>query len=178
MRNCDTCRSEFVKEIDQLILSGWTYKEILRHLKTKYPDKVIPSYDSLREHGKNHVHAMIERGVESNKEREKMIKKEIQSTIIAIKQLNRNLQMTSEGLEQVWSEWSRSKSPSALRQLGDLITNTNKSIELLLKFSDQVTKGVLTEEEIFDKIMFCIRDFPPEYIKMFRDRWEGRSEEQ
>lgn len=172
MRSCQTCRSEFVREIDQLILSNWTIKEIRRYLVGKYPDKRIPSYDSIRNHSVYHVREMIERGIESNKQRERMIRQEIQTTILAIRQLNRNLQMTSEGLELIWSEWTRTKSPSALRQLGDLISNTNKTIELLLKFSDQLTGTQLSEDQIFERIMYCIRDFPADLVKLFRNRWE------
>lgn len=171
-RSCDTCNSPYVADIDKMILGGWKIKEISRYLKGQYPGKKIPSYDSLTNHANKHVNEMIERGIESNLERKRIIREEVSKSVNVARQLHDNLIMLSDGLTALWQEWSVSRNWNRLKEIGTVINSINRTIELLLRFQGELNEDQLTEDQVFSRIMYCIRDFPTEYIMKFRDRWE------
>jgi len=164
-------RSRFKEEIISLLEKDWSYKEIWRYLKARYPGEKIPSYDAIRNFG-NKWRREIREAVKTDEIRREVVAREVRSSILAAQQLRRNLEMCAEGLQALWDEWLRTRDYSKLRDLTNLITSANRSIELLLKFQEEISEMPLTEEEIFDRIMYCIQDFPVEYIQKLKKRWE------
>lgn len=171
-RVCDTCKSPYLLEVDEMVLAGWDVKEIQRVLKSKYPGNKLPSYDSLRNHARLHVEDVIDRGVESNTALKRQIRNEVKASILAATQLRKNLSIASEGLDQLWSEFIHTRDTRQLKQIGTLIGQVNKSIELLLKFQKEISQSQLTEDEVFERIMYCISEFPTEYVIKFKEKWE------
>ena len=170
MRSCDSCNSPYIAEIDEMIEAGWKVKEVHRFLQGRYPDEVVPSYDSLLTHRRNHVEGVINRAVASSRRRQKTIRKEIKSSISSAGQLAKNLHMLSGSLDHLWSNWDVDN--PQIKILTSLITSINKTIELLLKFNKEITESEESAEDVFDKLMFCIRDFPPELVNTIVERWQ------
>ena len=164
------CTSPHRKEIDELILKGWTLKEILRTLKAKYPDEKLPSYNSLKNHARYHVRDPIKEALEMNKEREKVIKRELKASMKAVELLRKNLERLSEILEKAWEEGIESSKKR--KEIGTLIWRANQTIELLLKYAEKVEGIQLSEDEILDRILYCIADFPPNLVEKFKERWD------
>ena len=172
MKGCKTCSSPYVEEIDQMILADWDVTEIVRLLKGKYPHEILPSYDSILRHKNLHVQEYINRGVKGSKARQSKIDDEIKSSILAAQQLRKNLQMTSEGLKQLWEQWLATQDYSKLKEVANLITAANKSIELLLRFSAEIAESKMTQTEVFNRLMWCIDDLPIDMIQKVKERWE------
>ncbi len=175
MKSCETCISPYLAEVDGMIEAGWKVKEVFRFLKGRYPDEVVPSYDSLLNHRRNHVEGVINRAVASSRRRQKTIRKEIKSSISSAEQLAQNLHMLSSSLDHLWSNWDTDN--PQIRVLTGLITSVNKTIELLLKFNKEITEADESAEDVFDKLMFCIRDFPSELVNTVVERWQNYVQE-
>ncbi len=169
MRTCNTCKSPFCGEIDGMILAGWDNKEIYRYLLGKYPGQVIPSYDSICNHARKHVKDEISRALKNSKQRDKIIREEIRGSIEAVEQLKRNLKMVSDMLKEIFSDGLEDR--NARKELANLIGTANETINLLLKYQEKVDQKVLSEDEIFDKLMRCVYDFPEEYVNKMIERW-------
>ncbi len=175
MRPCDTCESQYVDEIDKLIMAGWKKKEIYRYLKGKYPDADnLPSYDSICNHATNHVEEVIERAVQSNRTRQRKIRAEIKSSISSAEQLRSNLAYISISLRNLWEgmEFGAGYNKDMYKDLSRLIASANKTIELILKFKNEIEGAVTSEDEIFDRLMYAIAVLQPDTIDMIRLRWD------
>lgn len=152
-----------------MILAGWDNKEIYRYLLGKYPGQVIPSYDSICNHARKHVKDEISRALKNSKQRDKIIREEIRGSIEAVEQLKRNLKMVSDMLKEIFSDGLEDR--NARKELANLIGTANETINLLLKYQEKVDQKVLSEDEIFDKLMRCVYDFPEEYVNKMIERW-------
>lgn len=170
MRRCNTCISPHREEIDQMVLAGWENKEIERYLKNKYPTDALPSYDSLCNHANKHVRDDVTRASKSSKQKDKAIKKEIKESVQAVQLLRDNLSMVSQMLKQAFAD-GIDTAPSR-RSLAELISRANDTIALILKFQDKVDRKAMSEDEIYERLMFCVADFPPEYVDMIIERWD------
>jgi hypothetical protein len=164
-------KSPFLDEIIQCLEKGWSYKEIYRYLKARYSGERIPSYYSIRNFGRKWTRE-IRKAVALDEKRQSIISREVRSSVLAAQQLRKNLEMCAQGLEALWSEWLKTRDYLKLRDLTNLITSTNRSIELLLKFQEEISEMPLSEDEILDRLLYCIRDFPPDLVTKFRERWE------
>jgi len=156
---------------NEMILSGWDYIEIYRTLKGKYPDEKIPSYSSIRNHALKHVEEYTERAAQHNEKMQEIIRQKIHSSADTVDQLLQNLEMSSKSLSSLWEEWSITGNVKLLSEISSMMRLSNSTINLLLKYSEQIEEKEMTEEQVFKKLIMCMRDFPPEYIKKFRERW-------
>lgn len=172
MRSCNTCESQYVDEIDSMIMAGWKFKEIYRYLKGKYPDdEKLPSYDSIKYHARNHVEGVINRAATSSRARKKAIEKEIKSSISSAEQLRKNLHYISQALIEFWENRDPGDTKD-IKDLSKLITTANKTVELLLKFQSQIQDKGESTEDVYERLMFCLHDFPADKIDLVIERWE------
>lgn len=155
-----------------MIMAGWKFKEIYRYLKGKYPnDQKLPSYDSIKYHARNHVEGMIKRAASSSRARQKAIQKEIKASITSAEQLRRNLHYISQTLTEFWENRDITEKDS-IKDLARLITTANKTVELLLKFQSQIQEKGESSEDVYERLMFCLHDFPADKIDLVIARWE------
>lgn len=171
MRQCDTCNSPHREEIDKLLLAGWRVKEITRFMKGKYPDENLTSYDSLLNHKRNHVEALIDRSVESSRLLQKQVRENIKSTIQSAEQLRDNLAFVSLSLTELKNDWNDNRDPSRYKTLATLITSANKTIELLLKYQEEISKNAVSEDEIYERLIFSLTPIPVEFYDVVMKRW-------
>jgi len=169
MKQCQTCQSPHVEEIDKMILKKTEIKEIVRYLKGRYPDEVIPTYDSIKRHARLHVKELMKRAIDYNKEKDAIIRKEIKDSILAAQILRGNLEKLSKMLADTWE---KIEEPKARKEIGTLIWRANQTVEILLKFADKIEGVKMTQDDILERLLYCIADFPPEYIEKLKDRWE------
>jgi len=172
MRACNTCECIHVDEIDSMIMAGWRFKEIYRYLQGKYPDdKKLPSYESIRYHARTHVEGMVKKAATSSRARQKAIQKEIKASITSAEQLRRNLHYISQALIEFWDNRDPEDTKD-LKDLSRLISTANKTVELLLKFQSQIQEKGETSEDVYERLMFCLHDFPSDKIDLVIARWE------
>lgn len=173
MRSCNTCECQYVDEIDSMIMAGWKFKEIYRYLKGKYTDdKKLPSYESIKYHARNHVEGVMKKAAASSRARARAIQKEIKASISSAEQLRKNLHYVSQSLDQLWQH-ADMEDATTQKRLTSLISSANKTIELLLKFKSQIQDKGEQVEDVYDKLMFCIHDFPSDMIDKVIERWEN-----
>ena len=58
------------------------------------------------------------------------------------------------------------------KDLSRLIASANKTIELILKFKNEIEGAATSEDEIFDRLMYAIAILQPDTIDMIRQRWD------
>ena len=168
-----TCTSPYREEIDKLMVAGWNNREIERFLKGKYPGNKIPTYESLRSHKANHVEAIIEKAVNSNQFLQKKVRNEIKGTIQTAEQLRSNLSIISISLKDLWDGFQDNRDPSKYRTLTGLIAAANKTIDLLLKYQEEISKTSVSEEEIHDKLFYAISGLDEESFNRVYERWNS-----
>jgi len=66
----------------------------------------------------------------------------------------------------------RMDDPDARKEAREIMRSTRELVELMFRFEDKFKTDSVTQSEIYEKIMLCIRDFPPELINKFIERWE------
>jgi len=117
--------------------------------------------------------SVIEATKEASKLREKEVEKEIYKTIDAAKILRRNLDRCNEQFEQLRDV--RDKTIRA--EIRKIINLSNDTLSLILRFLDKIQiKPKITEEDIFEKIVHCMKDFPPDLIIKFTQAWNEKYE--
>jgi len=171
-RNCNVCISSHLEEIDNMILDGWEVKEVYRTLKGKYPNENLPSYDSLCNHAKEHVRHDNVRQQQIEVRKKKAIEKEIKASIQAVEQLSKNLTMVSKMLRLAWEAEGALSNQAARKELSDLIWRTNQTVELLLKYSEKVDKKELSEDDIFNRLLYCMSGLPSDTVNLIMSRWD------
>jgi len=174
MRPCKTCNSPYREEIDELIREGWEYKEILRYLKGKYPNAKLPSYDSICNHARNHVKGEIERALKSNQQLQRKIRTEIRATAEAAEQLRENLILLKTMIQRAKEQGV--STPEDRRALTSLISETNQTIRLLLQFSEKVDRSSMSEDDIYDRLMYAISGLDPKIQYEIAKRWDEYSQ--
>lgn len=158
-RVCLVCQSLYEDEYSKLYGLGRGITDILNYAR-KRGDTF--SYNSLARHLKSHSG---NRQVSTGKDREKLLKEELWSTINIIRKLNKSLEICSNKIDSL----VRENSPELLKYLGE----ARMTIETLRNFLKDFNITELDEkEDIFSRIIYCMRDLPVEYLDQFRNRWE------
>jgi len=169
-RICKICWSPHRPEYDKKLLEGWEIKEVWRYAITKYNERF--SYESLRRHAKNHVEELVRTQVEASKLRQKRIDEEIQKSIEISEQLRRNLQLCNDQIQELSKDVS---DPNRRREIRDVIGKINQTVELLLRFSDKLTKSesrMDPEEVLIDRLRYALQDIPWEYASKILERFK------
>jgi len=168
-RYCKVCMSTHRDEYESMRLEkGLDVKEIWKYAIDKYNENI--SYASFQRHFKHHVEEYIETIKRVNKLRDRIVKEEIKKDIEIAKQLRRNLEICSEKIESIIDKGDLSKEDESI--LLDYLGETRMIIEQLLKWSSKIQLQTASEDEIYNRILNCIRDFPYELIVKFKSRWE------
>lgn len=163
---CYVCSDPHRKEIEEYFLKTKNVKYTLEWAKNNFDTKI--TYYSLYKHIKNHFVSIIEASKKASKLRTEVIKRDIYQDLEISKTLTTNLKRLNEQLESLQPDSSKSRS-----EIRNIITKINSTIELILKFkSDLDLETISSEEELENKILYCIEDFPVEYKEIFLKRWD------
>ena len=172
MRTCKVCNSPHVEEYNRMrFQENRDIKEIWMYAKQKYNEPF--SYYSLRRHFQ-HVKREMDYLKRSSKLRQKIVEEEIKRDIVIAEQLRRNLEICAKHIEKYASKDQLTREEE--KSLINFIHQSNLIIEELLKWGKQLKLQPKTEN-IFERIMYCMRDFPPELLAKFEERWNSYESE-
>jgi hypothetical protein len=140
-KRCYTCTSPFVQEIDDLILKGWKYKSISRHLKKKYPDSEIPTYESIRYHAKNHVIDMVLREEKAIKN----IENYVEESIDKADDLKKEIEVLITKVEKAWKFWvdQENMNSQKMEYISDTLLLSHTLIEKIRRLRDDPKQALV-----------------------------------
>jgi len=165
---CVVCMSPHRTEYERLRLEkNWTYPQLSKYAKEKYNEDILPA--SFSYHFRMHCQPYIERMKKASKYRREVVKAQIKKDIMIAKQLTKNLEICANKIQEKLKQ--ENLSPEEEKLLLSYLAETRLIIEELLRWSEKLE---LEEEKepIVEKIINCMRDFPPELIEKFLERWE------
>jgi len=163
---CQVCKSPNVAEYDKLLLEGWEIKEVWRKAVTEYNESF--SYESMRGHYHRDVIGIIEAKKKRDRIRENILEEEIQKDIVVAQQIRNDLELLNNMLNTIKENIEDKESR---REILSIVSKIHDTLELLLRFADQLQlKPRITEEELYEKFIKAMSDFPSEYIMKFMER--------
>jgi len=166
---CKICKCPYRKELEELYLSGMTIKDVKRYAEKKY--NLNYSYKSYWNHMTKHIKELINREVESNKLREKIVKEEVYKQI----EISKNLRKNIESLQSIINKRLENISKdSDLSILLALLREARQLYELLLRYDEKIDlKPEVDKDELYNKIIECFLKIkiPNEYIVRFQEEW-------
>jgi len=169
---CKVCMSIHRQEYERLKLEKhMTNVAISKYAKEKYNED-IPHW-TFAYHFKAHCQPYIESLVKSSRYRKEVVRAQIKKDIVIARQLTKNLEICADKIREKLHKGELTKDEEKL--LLDYLAETRLTIEELLRWSEKLK---LEEEEptTLERIVNCMKDFPPEYIELFLKRWEEHEE--
>jgi len=162
-RRCLCCDSIYEDEYSKLSSLGKNVSQILEYARSKGDTF---SYNSLSRHLKFHTGTKV-----SNREdRDKLLKEELGSSVNIIRKLNKSLEICSSKIDSLLD--SNAPDQTLLKYLSE----TRMCIETLRNFlKDFNIKEIDQKEDIFNRIIYCMKDFPSNIIEEFERRWNEYS---
>jgi len=162
-RNCLVCQSLYEDEYSKLYSLRKKVSEILEYSRGKGDSF---SYNSLSRHLKLHTGTKV-----SNRgDRDKLLKEELASTVNIVRKLNKSLEICSSKIDNLLD--NNAPDQTLLKYLSE----TRMTIETLRNFlKDFNIKEIDQKEDIFNRIIYCMKDFPSNTIEEFERRWNEYS---
>jgi hypothetical protein len=165
-RRCLCCDSLYEDEYSKLYGMGKKVSEILEYSRGKGDTF---SYNSLVRHLKLHSR---NKQVSNREDRDKLLKEELGSSVNIIRKLNKNLEVCSSRIDSLLE--GSSPNSELLKFLGE----TRMTIQTLRNFmKDFNIKEIDQKEDIFNRMLYCMHDFPPDIIEKFSTRWNEYNSE-
>jgi len=155
-------------EYEKMYLQGTPMLQIQKYAEAQYGEKY--SYSTLQRHFSKHVKPVVEAKLKTARAHEEYIKAQIRKDIEIAKRLTRNLQILDDKIKE-FLDAGESLDPKEKQVLLQYLAEIRQTIELLLKWSDRIQTEPLDEEEIFERILYCLQDLGPEQLKQFKKRW-------
>jgi len=177
-RTCLVCLSPNRSTYDSWFLKGIdgkrvTVKTIWRQAKLKFNEEI--PYTSFVNHFRRHVEYVVKERVKSSKLREQIITEEIKRDIRIAKELTRNLDLCNQMINSLKTQLD---DPEKYKLMLDVLSETRLIIEQFLRWGSKLRLEFEEEkEDVWDRIKFCLKDFPPDLIYEFTMRWEQYEQE-
>ena len=167
-RQCKVCYSLHRREYEELRLKKHLkLSEIQEYAWNKYREKL--SIGTLSRHFRFHVEELLQAQLEASKLRTSVLREEIHKDIKVARALRENLEILNEQLMRV----SEMDSPEQRNEARQIISKINDTIELLLKFSDKIKlEESVSEDEIYERVVYALEPLPNEYVMEFKKRWD------
>lgn len=166
MKRCRVCLSPYREIYDELRLKqNKTIKEIWIIATTKYNDPI--GYYSFVRHFE-HLEKEKDSLIQYSKVRDQIVKESIEKDIEAAKRIRANLQICAERIEKYAKQESLTREEE--KSLLEFIHESTLLIEQLLKWGEKLNIQP-APTDIFQRILDCMKDFPPELIDKFAERW-------
>lgn len=168
MRKCLTCYSPNRDKIEEYYFKIRSVKKTWEWARREFNTPI--SYKAFCKHFRNHVENIIESTKQASKLRTEVIKKDIYQDIQISETLTKNLKYLNKQLESLKVE----DTPKARGELRNIISKINSTIELILKFKQDINiESISSEEELEKKILYCLQDFSIENKELFLKRWNS-----
>lgn len=170
-RPCYVCTSPNKHIYEELKLKDKrTIKYIAQYAEATLSERI--SYDSFQRHFKNHLHSVIEAHEKADKLRNEVIERNIRKDIQLAEKLSNNLELVSTLIAEMLDK-KKIEGELSLQDYNLLlkyIDVTDRLANTFMKWSDKL-KLVAQTDKLFDKIVHCMHDFPPDLIELFEKRW-------
>jgi hypothetical protein len=175
-RSCYVCNSPNRSEYDKLRLEGMPVKEIWRSIAIgKYNENKL-QYHHFQKHFQNHVELLVNETIKANRLRDQVIKEVVKKDIEIVKTFSHNLEMVTDKVDTIVKEMDDLDS---IMKYGEmfvkLTTESRMIIEQFLRWSSKLNIQD-TSEDVFNTIIKCMYDFPPELLENFAERWKMANE--
>jgi hypothetical protein len=168
LRQCKTCLSPHRKEYEQLFLKeGVPVIRIWRLARGQYNEEI--SYKNFLNHFKKHLGIEDKTIPEMEKERKEILSKLFREDIELSNKIREHLKLIEEQIHKKAEEGFHTIEDEKLCL--EWINSARLSIEQLLKWKDRLLPPEESKEDIGKLVVECIKDFPPEYVEKFLQRW-------
>ena len=164
---CKVCSSPHREEYEDMRLNKkMTLLEISQYARLKYNEDI--STASLSRHFTRHVEAYYKKAFSSDSLRMRYMKEQMNAIMRAAKSIRKQLEVLEKQLEKVIENLD---DPDSRREAREIMHSTKELVELMFRFEDKFKAESRSETELYDKIMEIIKDFPPELVNLFIERW-------
>jgi hypothetical protein len=175
MRKCKVCTSPHREEYERLRLQEKkTYMELSEIAAKQYNEMI--HWNAFRRHMTRHCLPFIEHAVKSSKFREEVIKAQIKKDVLIATQLTEALEICRNKIQEKLKLKDMDESDEKL--LLEYIEEARLIIEALLKWSKELKLEQDTSQNIENKIIECMKDFPPDLVQLFLERWKSHGSSQ
>ena len=145
--------------------------DLYKFMIEKHKEKFNINYQCLRRHYRD-TQDIIGQSVKASRFREQAIQDQIFKDVETVRIIKRSLDSLKKQLEVV--ENSNLVNSKERKEIRDIINMLNKTLELLLRYSDKIEgqKPTFDEDELFGQIQQCFEGIPSEYQMMFIEKWK------
>ena len=174
-RSCFVDNSPHREEYDRLRLEGKPIKYITELAHSKYNETNL-EYHHFQKHFANHVESLVTEAVKANRLRDEVVKEVVKKDIEIIKTFSSNLQSVTDQVSILVKEMGNIQGIEKYGELlVKLVAESRAIIEQYLKWSTKLNIQD-TSEDMFNIIIKCMHDFPPDLLSKFADRWKELNE--
>jgi DNA repair exonuclease SbcCD ATPase subunit len=167
---CKVCSSPHREEYERLRLrEKKTYMELSEIAATKYGEFI--HWTAFRRHMTRHCLPYIEHEIKTNKLRKEIIQAQIKKDILIAQQLTEALEICRNKIQEKLQKEQLDETDEKL--LLEYIEEARLIIEALLKWSKELKFEETSEQDLERRIIECIKDFPPDLIQLFLERWKS-----
>jgi len=166
-RVCFVCNSPHRSEYDKMRLDGKSIKEIHAFSHNTYNENHL-EYFHFQKHFMNHVTVLVDEQVKASKLRDQVVKEYIKKDIEIARQLHKNLEIVADKIDE---KSKNMDNPNDEEMFLKFATESRMIIDQFLKWGEKLSLQE-TDEDVFDKILKCMANFPPDLIQQFIERWK------
>lgn len=166
-RSCFICNSPNLAEYNKMRLEGIPIKEIFAYSQNKYNEKHL-RYHHFQKHFSTHVEELVETQVKASRIRDEYVKTVIKKDMEIVKRMSRNLEIVADKIEE---KAANMDNPVAEEMFLKFATEGRMIIEQYLKWGSKVQLQDTTQD-VFNRVIECMIDFPSELISKFIERWK------
>lgn len=163
-RYCLVCQSPHVDEYNKLRLAGKPIKEIWAYSVNQYNE--VLKYWNFAKHFQ-HVEEVVESSIKEDKLRQTVIRENVKKDIAIVRRMTANLEMLNDKIQ----EKKDLVSVDDERLLLGYLAESRMVIEQLIKWGSKLELSV-DDNEIYNRILKCMEDFPADLVEKFIIRWK------
>lgn len=169
------CDDEHRVEYEEVYRRTKSFKKTWQHAIRKYDCKL--GYHVFRHHLRAHFDDVLQLSKEASNFRKEVLRDDIHEEIQMSKALKSNLQFLNDTLSKKKKQLQLlpidAVDKEELKMVMDMVYKINQTIELMLKFSDKLEIETQNNPDVLlNKLMYCMEDFPLEYVEKFKERWD------
>lgn len=174
-RVCYVCISPNRAEYDEMRVNGKSIKDITAYAKDVKGEGHL-EYHHFQKHLTNHVQVLVNESVKASRLRDKVVKEVISKDMEIIRTFSNNLENVTKKVETISKEMDNLENIEKYGKMFlEFAAESRMIIEQFLKWGNKLNLQD-TSSDVFDTIIKCMFDFPPELLSKFAERWKKINE--
>lgn len=171
MQVCRVCSSIHKEIIEKMkFVENRKITDIHKYISDNYPEEDL-SYHSIQRH-LLHARNQMEHLRNTSELRNRIVEDSIKKDIEIAKRIERNLIICDQLLNTyIENGQLRELTTEELRELFLTMAEARRVIDQMLKWRKDINIES-SNTDMYEKILYCMKDFPLDLIKKFRDRWD------